>query len=406
MPDDARDRYLAELEALLPLPSERRAEILEEIEAHLEDSVEARVARGEPLEAAEMAAQDRLGRPRDLARDLARPEQSTWRVFAGVGAAFRSGVGHWLYGYLLGSLVILAGAVALAALVQGAGAVLGTRWTLQTTDQGWNTMLTAFAGAVGLYFAGRVLPDRVGRASRRLVTDVRPWVVGVATLGAAAVTMLVVDVPQNWASVVALVVTPAGVALGAYRPNLLPVRVRLSEVLIFFVLLAVGLLGVNFAGNGALQGVMEVTEEPPDRGLGMVGPEWHPVRNDLYGTALQSSSWGETDGMARWHGELAPGVSLAGFTDLRLEAWRAIEDGMRLDPAHPEPFATAAVDRDGDSLSALIDTTGEPGVTSWSLILTAVASDGVRYVLDASMSGQSTFTGSVWDWVVAVTRDP
>ena len=102
---------------------------------------------------------------------------------------------------------------------------------------------------------------------------------------------------------------------------------------------------------------------------------------------------------------LASGVSLGEFDDLRLEAWASTDGGMRLDPGSDAPFAIAPVAERGRHLEATIDTTGEPGVTLWNLVLTGVADDGVRYVLDASMGGQSTFTGSAWDWIVAVATE-
>jgi hypothetical protein len=83
VPERSRATYLAELDAILPFPDDRRSEIVEEIAAHLDDAV----ADGLP----EAEAQRRLGEPTDLARDLARPEQSAWRMLAGVGAAVRVG---------------------------------------------------------------------------------------------------------------------------------------------------------------------------------------------------------------------------------------------------------------------------------------------------------------------------
>ena len=253
MPEDARNRYLAELDSVLPMPRERRVEILEEIDAHLDDAVAERTERGEDPVAAEASAEARLGSPVDLARNLARPDQSAWRVLAGVGTAFPSGIGHWIYGYLFGALVIFVTVIALTAFVQAAGQVL---------EHGGRSRPPIRAGtrcsrrwrSVGLYFAGRVLPDRVALGSRRLVRDVRPWVVATATAGAFAFTTLVVNAPQNWASVAALIVAPAAIAVGAYRPNLLPGGVRLAAVAIVILLLVVGIFSVTLAAGFAQAG--------------------------------------------------------------------------------------------------------------------------------------------------------
>jgi uncharacterized membrane protein len=401
MADQTRERYLAELDSLLPMPPEQRGEILEEIAAHLEDAVAERLEQGVPPDVAEGTAQARLGRPIDLARDLARPEQSARRLFAGVGAAITSGIGHWIYGYLLGLLVIMLGALALTAIVQAVGVALDTGWTLQFSDQGWNSMLASLAGAVGLYWAGRVLADRFALRSGRLARDVRPWIVGVATAAVFAFNTLVVDTQQNWASVVALTVAPAAIILGAYRPNLLPGRTRFAAVVVVLLILVIGISGLTVATSQS-SGDPEVIDQLPDRGLGIVGPEWHPGTDASWEPAFVSSSWGQSGDRVRWDAELAPGVSLSEFHGIRLEAWRVVDDHMRLDPAAREPFATAAVHRDGRAFSALIDTTNVPGVVHWDLILTGVGTDGVRYVLNAGSGGMSTFTGSVWDWLVAV----
>ncbi len=193
--------------------------------------------------------------------------------------------------------------------------------------------------------------------------------------------------------------------LGAYRPESVPGPPPSLRVVTVAIFLLIGFLGVSLAGSATGQGAGEVIDEFPDRGLSAVGPEWRPGLDDAWAPALATSNWGTADGEARWEGELASGVSLSGFSDLRLEAWRTTDDGMRLDPAYHESFAVAPVERAGRSLSASIDTAAEPGVVSWDLILTGVQEDGIRYIIDASTGGQSTFTGSVWGWIVAVTTD-
>lgn len=402
MPEDARDRYLAELAGVLPMPDDRRAETIEEIAAHLDDAVADRVERGAEPDQAEADAQARLGSPTELARSLARPEQSPWRSLAGAGTALWSGTGHWIYGYLFASLLIIVTVLASSALIQAAGLLLDTGWNLQTSDGGWNTMFTAVAIGVGCYFAGRVLPDRFARASGHLTVDVRPWVLTVGVALVAVMTVLVLESPQNWASVIALVIAPFGLVLGAYRPSLLPGRTRFGLVAIVLTLLVVSIVGLTVASAAGRGAPVEVPEVA-DRGLSTIGPEWHPTAD--FAPALESSSWGEGAEGTGWEATLASGVSLDEFEDLRLEAWASTDGGMRLDPASDGPFAIAPVAQSGRHLAATIDTAGEPGVTFWNLILTGVADDGVRYVLDASMGGQSTFTGSAWDWIVAVATE-
>jgi HAAS domain-containing protein len=403
MVDDARTRYLADLDAALPFPPEQRAEIVEEIATHLGDAVAERVERGVDPDQAEADAQGRLGSPTQLARSLARPEQSLWRLLAATGPAIWSGTGHWIYGYLFGTLIVLVGTLALAALVQAVGLLLRTGWTLQTSDGGWNSMLVATAIGFGCYFAGRVLPDRFGRRSRRLSADVRPWVVAASVPLVAAITIFVIDAPQNWASVVAYAIAPLGLVVGAWWPDVLHGRTRLAVIAIVFTLLLTGILAASVASSMRSAQPLEVPTSR-DRGLAVVGPEWRPPTSPIP-PAFESSSWGDGGEAIRWEGELSHGVSLAGFHDLRLEAWRSMEYGYELDPAYDAPFAVAPVKNEDGSYSADIVTTREPGVGAWTLIVTGIGEDGVRYVIDAGGGGSSTFTGSAWDWIVAVATN-
>ena len=404
MPDELRERYLAELDALLPLPPERRAEVIEEIGSHLDDAVADGIARGLPGERAETRAQERLGDPARLARELARPDQSAWRLLAAAGAGVRTGIGQGLYGYLLGGLALyLAFMIAVAAgqLVVG---WLNADWNLSMADHGWNTFFTAGAIAIGLYFAGRAMPETVSTTSRRMFRDVRPWVVGIVGVLAFVLLVFVVEVPHNWASVVAWVVAPLAFALGAYRPGLLPRRARSPLALIVMAALLVPLVGLAVAGSADTSDPSVVVDEAFPGTISHGGPRWE-AEHAVDGSLFPSSGMSVDDGGAkRYNWQVGEAYQRAGLTDLRAEAWRLDPSGAwRLDPAFDEPFAVAPVTRNGDTLSAQLITTNEPGVLHWELILTGEGPDGRRYVLDSGIGDISTFTGSVWDWLVAVT---
>lgn len=392
MPDRTRSDYLGELDAVLPFPEDRRAEIVEEIAAHLDDAVDDGMT--------EVAAQRRLGAPTDLARDLARPEQSAWRMLAGVGLALRGGIGYWLYGYLLGLLIVFIGVLGSALLVQALGRWLGTGWNLMTADQGWNTVLVALASAVGLYYAGRVLPRRFAHGSRRLEQDVRLGTVAVTTLIAGFVTVFVAAAPQNWASVVALAAAPLAVALGAYRPGLVPRGTR-AFAAVAVLAIAVPVATLASTGGGTSTGGADAVEGPLDRNIPHIAP-WWPAAIEPATPLIEVAGWtGGGDGQVEWTANITPGA-LVGFTDLRLEAWHSDLDTSAIDTAYDAPFAAVTPMRHGSTLTASIDTGTEPGVTGWQLVLTGTGPDGVRYVLQAGGGGNSTFTGSVWDWLVAV----
>ncbi len=401
MAEDRRIRFLTELDASLPMPLERRAEVIEEINAHLDDAVAARLERGSSPDEAESRAQDKLGPPHLLAAELARPEQSMWRLFAGVGAGVRIGIGQWLYGFLLGWLLLLLGSYGLFAILQVSDRLFQTGWTFQFTDQGWNTLITTGAIAFGLYHAGRAVPRAVAIASRRPIPEVRPWVASLGTAAAFLLLVFVVEMPHNWPSVIALTMAPLAFALGSYRPLIIHRRRHLSWVVVvaMVVLVPLGIL----ASAGEDGGVTQTSETPVSAEWGeervaIVGPQWD---GDLQ---LDASGW-INDGRAvtaTW--ELGSLAQIAGLRDLRVEAWRSDPDVIGgLDARWNEPFAVADVERDGATLSGTVVTTNEPGISAWELFLTGVGADGRRFVIASGGGGNSTFTGAVWDWVVAVT---
>lgn len=391
MPDRSRSDYLAELEGILPFPAERRAEIVEEIATHLDDAV----AGG----ASEERAQDRLGDPIQLAEALARPEQSTVRLLAAAGAGVRGAVGPWLYGYLLASLVVFVAVFVVAALVTLAARVIGSPVTFNTAG-GWNTAITAIPLATALYFAGRAATRAASVASRRLVQRVRPWVAALGSAGAALVLWFVMEAPQNVASVIALGVTPLAVALGAYRPRILPAHPRVPLVIIVGLL---ALIPLGILTSAVLPPAGGVGEEIPghvwERRTAIVGPTWAAASEPMF----ESNGWATTDdGVTAEWSPVRPGL-LDEFSEVRLEAWRRVDGSQwRLDPAYSAPFAIGPVTRDGDRLVGTVATHREPFATAWELVLTGVASDGVRYVLDAPGGGSGGFVGSVTDWVAAV----
>lgn len=403
MPDEQRDRYLDELGQLLPFPPERRAEIIEEISAHLDDAVAERMDRGVPVDRAEADAQARLGVPRHLARDMARPEQSARRLLAAAGSGVWAGVGPGLYGFFFGLVLLFVLSLTAAGVVQLVSGLMDRNWTLQTSDGGWNTLMMAGAVALGLYFAGRAIAEAVAVASRRLYADVRVPVALSGTLLAGIFLTLVIDVPQNAASVIGLAAAPLAFGLGAVRPGLLPRRF-LASWLVFGTLAVLLPLSVLLLAGGSVSG--GVGDDSPviaqatwERRLEAVGPWWGGEQTTAF-----SNGWGSTERGTRGYWEVADARSLSGLTDLRAEAWRSDPETLwLLDARYAEPFAMASVVRDGSTLTADVITTAEPGVSHWELVLTGLGPDGVRYVVAAGSAGTSTFTGSVWDWVVAVS---
>ena len=394
MPDPSREAYLAELEALLPFPPERRAEVLEEIGAHLDD------AAADGL--SETRAQARLGTPIDLARELARPEQSPMRLLAAAGAGVRAAIGPWLYGYLLTALIVFVALWVTSAVLMVVSQLVA-RDLFISLSGGWSTAATSIPLAVALFFAGRAATSAASVTARRLRSDVQPWVAGIGTALAAVVLIFVMEGPQHLGSVVALFVAPLGVAVGAYRPDLVAARPRIAPMAALVAALL--LIALSLLAWAVMPPTVHVGEEIPAETLeqrtAVVGPTWGSTDGPLL---IESSSWSSEDGVisAEWQPQ-RPGL-LDRFSDLRLEAWHA-QDGSpwRFDSSYPAPFAIGTVQVTDGVLTGSVVTDRDPDVDEWHLVLTGRGPDGVRYVLDASGSGQSTFTGTAWDWVAAVS---
>jgi hypothetical protein len=107
---------------------------------------------------------------------------------------------------------------------------------------------------------------------------------------------------------------------------------------------------------------------------------------------------------------VADGASLTGFTNLRFEAWRAVHDGRAPDfslelvpnTAYSSPFAVRPASvRDGGL--AVSFNMGHVRTTRWLVFLTGVGPDGHRYRLGWPDPWQTSFSGTIWDWVTTAS---
>jgi hypothetical protein len=76
---------------------------------------------------------------------------------------------------------------------------------------------------------------------------------------------------------------------------------------------------------------------------------------------------------ARWH-------------DLRLEAWRATQEGGEIDKAFTTPFAAAPMTVQSDGLVGAVRVDRTRDVSQWVLVVTGVAADGGRDLI-ATLGG-------------------
>ena len=407
MPGPGFDGYLDALEASLDLPRGERAEIRDEISAHLGDLRAELVESGLSPDQAGADAVGRLGPPDVLARELARARQTRGALVAAVGGATWAAAGAGARGLVLGLA-----AATVAVMTVMVGMALATRllgdgtWTLW--DAGWFTAIGVTAAWVSAAFAGRAFVSVVARRSHRPAERARPWVAAIGGMLLTWAALAWFSGPQNVASVIALALVPAifvaAVMTASDRPIdrsrrervaslvLLATLVIAMPLMIWMLATPVGtkqLTSVRSGPYASMQELLHATgfdlpgrfvPDPPD--LGTV--------ESRVGGGLASISLGDATGVtARWH-------------DLRLEAWRALlPGGGNIDRAFSAPFATAPLTVRSGHLAGTVRVDRTRDVSQWWIVVTGVAADGKRDVIDTVTGGNSTFAGSVVDWLSA-----
>jgi HAAS len=400
-----RDEYLADLATQLPLPEPQKAEVLEELAAHLGDGVAELVAHGRDREAAEAEMLRRLGSADELARGLLRARQTRSQLLAaagaGVVAAFRSG----LFGALAGWLLVALGSILATIVLQYLRPILGLpEWSGWTP--GWNSVITGLGLAIGSALAGAAAVRVVAARSWRPAFEVRPAVGVAGAIVIAYLTLVLAHQSLNWASVLAYLAIPVGFVVGARFERLHPPRWRYLLVATTAVLvgaLLFGVVGGGFASRDGPSGGYSWSEET--HGYAMIAPWWAEPGSPKSDIVSSGEYWA-TSGIDSVTVDGASTAALARFDDWRLEAWRAEppQDGWALLPGQTGPFATAPATLDGTTVSGTIAFNQEPGVDWAQVVLTAIGPDGQRYLLWASGPQQTEFYGSVWSWFAALAN--
>lgn len=396
------DEYLADLASRLPLPEPQRAEVLEELAAHLGDGVADLVAHGRDPEEAEAAVLRRLGSTEDLARGLLRARQTRSQLLAaagaGVVAALRSGILGSVVGWLLVALASMLATIAFQYLQPVLGLPAWSGWT-----PGWNSVITGAGLAIGAGLAGAAAVRVVAARSWRPASEVRLAVALAGAIAIAYATLVLAHQSLNWASVLAYLAVPVAFVLGTRFERLHPPRGRYLLVGIIAVL--VGALAFSAASGVALHGAAGSGYWWSDEthGYAMIAPWWAEPGSTDPVIVSAGEGWGGP-GIDSVTVEGASSAALAAFSDWRLEAWRADRphDGWALTPGQTGPFATSPADRDGATVSGTIAFNGKPDVDWAQVVLTALGPDGHRYLLWASGPQQSEFYGSVWSWFAAL----
>jgi hypothetical protein len=214
-------------------------------------------------------------------------------------------------------------------------------------------------------------------------------------------------VPQNLASVLILAAVPAWFATAALSGSDRPIaRTRLARRagLLLFVTVAFGLPVLALIGTTPVATSMLAVGSGPYASM----TDLLKAQNlDLAGRLiadvpdLGGSSWSNSNGIvsvtvdngtaltSRWH-------------DLRFEAWRATLATETLERAWTTPFATAPAVLTGDQqLAGSLRVDGTRNASEFLTVLTGVAADGQRDFITSLGGSNTSFTGSVLDWLRA-----
>jgi hypothetical protein len=398
--------FLDAIEAGLDLPADERADVREELAAHLLDDRAALMAEGRSATEASAAAIRRLGSADALARDLAAARRDRGALLAAVGGGAWAAGGAAIRGFVLGVAILAVTQFALMlALAIATRLVPGLQ--VNAGDRGWIMVSWAIAGSFAAWTGGRSLVAVVARRSHRRAERIRPWIAVIGGPLVAWFALAWIDGPQNVASVVALIGIPVvfciAVLSGTDRPlaRSLAAR-RASLALLAAVAILVPMLiavasspvmtGVSAVGSGPYRSFVALQEA---QGLGPAGRllEEPPALGDTDRTI--------DHGVVTLRIADASAVG-AGWRDLRLEAWRSGLATPFLDPAHDAPFATGpmALDPSG-ALTGSVRVDRTRDVSGYWLVVTGVARDGIRNVITDIGGGQTTFTGTALDWLTA-----
>jgi hypothetical protein len=421
MPEpEARDReeFLQRIADGLPFDGAEKLDILRELAGHLADSSARFESEGMTSESAERAALDRLGPPGRLADELTSARRSPRRLLAAAGAGTWAAVSGVVYGYVFGLLVLSAASI-VTVLLASVLRLFGGSWgsVLDTTA------MTLLALGVGAYAAGlKVTPAVAARAGYRIRTARRVTTAlgGALILGYALVGW---SGTLTWPAVAILLSLPGWFVLGAWRATDASFpsrqwRLRIIGLALVIVPLALIMgMGVQPQSSGS------ITSDPNDVGrIGLPTPEAVAATQDIGFGSAKAGGFVWISTVVR-----DPAV-MAGWRDLRVEAWRGIsKDGVDptvvpvLDPAARGPFAVGpagfeppgqfpfgtwsssnAVPDGSLQLSGSVTIDRSPSVTLAWLAITGVGPDGRRYIINGPSFESTAFNGTAWDWLRAV----
>ena len=350
--DHAFDAYLEALEAALDLPASERADIRDEVEAHLRDARAEAISDGAADETAATDAIRRFGDPVTLASELTRARRRGSTLLAAAGAGTWAAAGAAVRGFILGIALIatmLGAAGVLTAIAYRAG-IIGT-WSIP--DWGWYTVVWAPALWFAAWQGARALVTVLANRTHRRAERVRPIAAIVGGLAVAWLSLAWLQAPQNLGSVVVLGLVPLVFVVAAITGSDREIERsraarRASLALFATVVVAVPLL-VILAGTPVETGLTSVGSVRPYPSMEAL----LAAQGFRHARPLRARSTGVRHRRLAERSRRGPGDSSANaavvtarWRDLRVEAWRSDLSNGTLIRDHP---------------SAVRDGTAEPG---------------------------------------------
>jgi hypothetical protein len=291
------------------------------------------------------------------------------------------------------------------------------------------TAMTLLALGVGAYAAGlKVTPVVATRAGYRIRTARRVTAAlgGVLILSYALVGW---SGTLTWPAVAILLSLPGWFVLGAWRATDASFPSRQWRLRIIGLALVIVPLALIMGMSVQPQSSGTITSDPNDVGrIGLPTPEAVAAAQDIGQGSARAGGFVWISTVVR-----DPAV-IAGWRDLRVEAWRGIsKDGVDptvvpvLDPAARGPFAVGPAGfeppgqfpfgtwsisnalpgsnalPDGSlQLSGSVIIDRSPSVTVAWLAITGLGPDGHRYIINGPSFESTAFNGTAWDWLRAV----
>jgi hypothetical protein len=283
---------------------------------------------------------------------------------------------------------------------------------------------TLLALGVGVYVAGLkvtpVVAARAGyhvRAARRVTTALGgALIAGYALVGWSGTL--------TWPDVAILLSLPAWFGVGAWRSTAAAFPSRRWHLQILGLMLVVVPLGL----------VLGAGQQPQSSGSGGLRPTGVeriglPTPEAVAAAQGIESGGGKVGGVESIGTAIRDPAVLAGWRDLRVEAWRGtgavgIDPSlMALDPAARGPFAVGPAGFEapgqiplwtwstGDALpdgsvrlSGSVRIDRSPSATLAWVAITGIGPDGRRYIISGPSFDSTAFNGTAWDWFAAIVE--